>query len=190
MPISDVVYSFIGNAARRAARLTHRFGKDRRGASAVEFAIVAVPFFALVMAIIEAAMAFFASQVMETGLRDAARMIRTGQAQNGSWTRDRFKQEVCDNIPALLSCGSLTIDVRSYQSFGAADWSTPMSDGNFNPAAAQFNMGNPGSIVVARAYYSWPSFANIIGSSLANQANGTILLVASSAFRNEPFQQN
>lgn len=189
--LGRVVFSALGKGLGRSARLAGRFRRDEGGANAVEFGLVALPFFALVMAIIEAAMAFFASQVMETGLRDAARMIRTGQAQTGNWTAARFKEEVCAHIPALLNCAaSLTIDVRSYNSFSSADWSVPTSGGNFNPGGTQFNMGAAGSIVVARAFYAWPSYANILGSSLANQSNGTILLVASSAFRNEPFSIN
>ena len=39
-------------------------------------------FFALLFAIIELAMVFFASQVLETVTQDTARLIMTGQAQN------------------------------------------------------------------------------------------------------------
>lgn len=191
MAFGRVAFLVLGRAIRRTARAAARLHRNENGASAVEFGIVALPFFALVMAIIEAAMAFFASQVMETALRDAARLIRTGQAQSNNWTAAQFKQQVCQRIPALLDCANnLTVDVRSYSSFGSTDWSTPTAGGNFNPGGAQFNMGSAGSIVVVRAFYSWPSYANILGSSLANQANGTILLVASSAFRNEPFPTN
>lgn len=165
-----------------------RLMRDRRGVTAVEFGIVALPFFALLMAIIEAAMAFFAGQHLDTGLNDAARLIRTGQAQAGAYDAARFKQEVCNRIPALINCnGSLTVDVRVPTSFSSANFSIPTASGNFDPAQTQYNIGGSSSVVVARAFYKWPSFANLLGSSLSNQADKTILLVSTAAFRNEPF---
>lgn len=164
------------------------FIKDRSGANAVEFGIVALPFFALMMAIIEASMAFFAGQLLDTGLNDAARLIRTGQAQASAYDAARFKQEVCNRIPALITCNaSLTIDVRVATSFSTSNFTVPTASGNFDSTQTQYNIGGSSSVVVARAFYKWPSFANLLGSSLSNQADKTILLVATSAFRNEPF---
>lgn len=177
-----------GASARRAARAVRRFAAAEHGVTAVEFGIVALPFFALLLAIIEAAMAFFAGQVMETALRDAARLIRTGQAQTANYTATTFKQQVCNRISALLDCANgLTVDVRTATSFSGADFSIPTKNGNFDPSQAQFNMGTSGSIVVARAFYSWPSFTNVLGATLTKQANGTILLISTAAFKNEPF---
>lgn len=180
--------SRVGDFVRSLGRATARFGRDKGGANTVEFGLVALPFFALLMAIIEAAMTFFAAQVLETGLRDAARLIRTGQAHGtAGFNAAAFKTEVCNRIPALINCPGITIDVRETPAFGTADFNVPRSGGNFNPGAAQFAMGQAGTIVVARAFYEWPSFANLLGSSLSNQPNGKILLVSTSAFRNEPF---
>jgi Flp pilus assembly protein TadG len=178
----------LGAALRAAARSSDRFRRDERGANAVEFGIVALPFFALLMAIVEAAMAFFAAQVMETGLRDSARLIRTGQAHGQTgFNATSFRNDICPRVAPLLACAGIVVDVRDYSSFGAASFANPTSGGNFDPTQTRFSMGQAGSIIVARAYYEWPSFANILGSSLSRQANGRILLVATSSFRNEPF---
>src|SRR3954467_9863935 len=69
-----------------AARAATRFRGNRRGSAVVEFALVAPMFFALLFAIIETAIMFFASQVLETVTQNSARVILTGQAQgqNGS----------------------------------------------------------------------------------------------------------
>ena len=56
-------------AARKALR---RFRRNRRGSAAVEFALVAPVFFALLFAIIETAIVFFAGQVLETVTQDSA----------------------------------------------------------------------------------------------------------------------
>ena len=49
-----------------------RFRRNRRGSAAVEFALVAPVFFALLFAIIETALMFFASQVLETVTQESA----------------------------------------------------------------------------------------------------------------------
>lgn len=177
-------------ASRRIACFlspTRRFVRNDHGVTAVEFGIVALPFFALLFAIIEASMAFFAGQLLDTGLSDAARLIRTGQAQSQGLTAAQFKQKVCDRIPALIVCANLTVDVRVASNFSSANFAVPQKNGNFDATQAQYNAGGSSSVVVARAFYAWPSFANLLGSSLSNQANGTILLVSTAAFRNEPF---
>ncbi len=59
-------FSMLSTASVRNA--VRRFRRNRRGSAAVEFALVAPVFFALLFAIIESAMVFFAGQVLETGV--------------------------------------------------------------------------------------------------------------------------
>src|SRR5207244_11273128 len=102
-------------SARCALR---RFRCNRRGSAAVEFALVAPMFFALLFAIIEVAMVFFASQVLETVTQDAARQIMTGQAQGAAYTQSQFKDYVCGHIGVLFAyAGGVYIDVTNYPAF-------------------------------------------------------------------------
>jgi len=64
--------------------LLRRFRRNRRGSAALQFALVAPVFFALLFAIIETAIMFFATQLLETYTQQAARLVLTGQAQNGT----------------------------------------------------------------------------------------------------------
>ena len=41
--------------------------------------------------------------------------------------------------------------------------------------------------MVVRAYYEWPTFVTGLGNNLGNMPDGNRLLVATAAFRNEPF---
>ena len=50
-----------------------------------------------------------------------------------------------------------------------------------------YQPGNPGDVVVVRLIYQWPIFASGLGIGLVNSANHTNMLVASAAFRNEPY---
>jgi Flp pilus assembly protein TadG len=101
-------------SVRKALR---RFRRNRRGSAAVEFALVAPVFFALLFAILETAIIFFAAQVLETMTQTSARYILTGQAQNQGFKAADFKTYVCNQIPALFTCANVYVDVQSYPAF-------------------------------------------------------------------------
>jgi Flp pilus assembly protein TadG len=171
------------------ARVTRRFQTDQSGATAVEFGIVAVPFFALLFAILETALAFFAAQTLETAVTNASRLVRTGQAQDQGLTAQTFKDKVCQQLDFLFSCqANLYIEVKTYPSFGSIDLSVPVdANGNLKTNGYTYTPGHGGDIVVVRAYYEWPVFVNKLGNNMSSMPNGSHLLAATAAFRNEPF---
>jgi hypothetical protein len=174
-----------------AARAANRFRGNKRGSAAVEFALVAPMFFALLFAIIETGLVFFASQSLETALQDSARMIQTGQAQIAKLNKQSFKQSVvCPNTSALFDCtNGIFVDVTSYPSssgFGSVAISDPISGGAFVDNT-KYNPGGPGDIVVVRLFYQWPLFVTGLGYNIANLSGGKRLLSATAAFKNEPY---
>ena len=58
-----------------------RFARADRGATAVEFAMIALPFLALIFSVFELGMIFIGSSAVEAATVSAARQIRTGQLQ-------------------------------------------------------------------------------------------------------------
>jgi Flp pilus assembly protein TadG len=82
-------------SAASVRNFLRRFRRNRQGSAAVEFAIVAPVFFALLFAIIETAIVFLASQVLETMVQQSARMVMTGQAQAKSYSQSDFHDYVC-----------------------------------------------------------------------------------------------
>ena len=92
------------SSSASSRNILRRFGRNRRGSAAVEFALVAPVFFALLFAIIETAIVFFAGQVLETVTQDSARLIMTGQAQTAAYTQAQFKTLVCSKVVALFDC--------------------------------------------------------------------------------------
>ena len=171
------------------ARLLRRFRRDRSGATALEFAIVAPVFLVLLFAILETALMFFANQVLETVTQEAARMILTGQAQNANYTQQNFKTYVCNQIPALFNCNDISIDVESYPAFSSLNLTSPIDgNGNFNSSNLQYNPGGPGDIVVVRLFYQWPLFVTRLGWNPSNLSGNKRLLVGTAAFKNEPYQ--
>ena len=154
----------------------------------VEFALVAPMFFALLFAIIETALMFFASQVLETATQDSARLIMTGQAQNAAYTQAQFKAAVCSRITVMFDCaGGISIDVQSYSSFGSVSVASPIDASKNFTNPNNYSPGGPGDIVVVRLFYQWPIAVSLMGLNLSNMSGGNRLLVATAAFRNEPF---
>ena len=172
---------------KRFAKI-RRFRGDNRAATAVEFGLVALPFFALMMAILETFLLFFASQTIETATNRGARLVRTGQAQTAGLTAADFKTEVCAAMTGLFNCEeNLQIDVRTYEFFEEVDMTGPIeADGNLD-VSVLYEPGEGGDVVVVRAFYEWPIHTNILGLGLANLSNGKHLIAAATAFRNEPF---
>src|SRR5688572_33004714 len=71
------------------------FVRDERGVTAIEFGILALPFFTIIFAIIETTMVFFAGQVLDSAVEDASRMIRTGRAQTAGYSLTNFRTLMC-----------------------------------------------------------------------------------------------
>jgi Flp pilus assembly protein TadG len=165
-----------------------RFRRNRRGSAAVEFALVAPIFFALLFAIMETALVFFASQVLETVTQDSARLIMTGQAQTAALTQAQFKTDVCSRVSAMFDCtNGIYIDVQNYPAFGNVVITDPIDAArNFLPAM-NYNPGGPGDIVVVRLFYKWPLFVTGLGYNISNLNGSKRLLTATAAFQNEPY---
>lgn len=184
----------IGTARLKRARLLRiktirRFAKGEDGMAAVEFGMVAAPFLALMFAILETALVFFANQTLETAVADSARLIMTGQAQSSGFTQQQFKDAVCAKILGLFDCaGGIQIDVKTYTGFSAVSTANPIdSNGNLQTSSFGFQPGNACDIVVVRLMYQWPVYVSLLGFNLADLAGNKRLLMATAAFRNEPF---
>jgi Flp pilus assembly protein TadG len=176
---------------RRKCAAPAGFARSEDGAAALEFALVAAPFIALVLAGLQTALAFFAGQVLESAVADSSREVLTGSAQNAGLSQAGFATAVCNKVQALFNCGKLMIDVNTASSFSAANTAMPTlsfdSHGNVTNSWA-YNPGNPGDIVVMRVMYQWPVFLGPLGLSLSNESNGNLLLMSTATFKNEPYQ--
>jgi Flp pilus assembly protein TadG len=182
---------FIAQLANRACRLAdstaRRFARRQDGGAAVEFGLVAAPFLALLFAIMETAIVFFAGQALETAVADSARLIMTGQAQTQNFDVTAFKNAVCSKIYGLFDCQGIYVDVRKFTTFASVTMPNPVdAQGNFQNNF-QYQPGGPGDIVVVRLFYQYPVYVSLLGFNLSNVNSGKRLLAATAAFRNEPY---
>ncbi|HLW89886.1 MAG TPA: TadE/TadG family type IV pilus assembly protein [Roseiarcus sp.] len=157
--------------------------------AAVEFAMVAAPFFALIIATLDLALLFVGQAALETAVEETSRLVLTGQALSGGLTQSQFKQDVCNALPSPFLCSGIMVDLQTASSFSGASTSAPTLtyDANGNVTNVwQYQIGGPGSIEVMRVMYQWPVVPGPLDVNFANLSNGKYLLMATSVFRNEP----
>lgn len=181
-------------SAKRGSILQHlrSFRRAQDGHAAVEFAIVAAPFFFMLFAMMELAIIFTISTTLDDGMRLAARRIRTGEIQTaGGANQTAFKNEVCANMVWLTThCQThLSIDVRTYASFAASTPPNPVqANGTFNNGALTFTPGGPEEIVLVRGFYRWPLFTPFLSQALGKLSNNEAVVTSAATFRNEPYE--
>ncbi len=166
------------------------FTSDLRGVAAVEFALIAFPFFVLIFGLIEVVMIFILTSTLDYGVMEAARRVRTGELQNAGQGLTEFKTAVCGELFNLLDCDTkLMIDVRKFDTFAATDFDKPPVDKNGNLKQDQFGFapGGADDIVVVRVFYTWSLLTPVISAPMANMSGGRRLLISTATFRNEPF---
>ena len=189
----------------RAPSVLRRLERDERGVTAIEFAFVAVPFLAFIFMTIEVAFVYGGTVSLEHALEQSARKIRVGQPFA---SLDEFRNDICSNVIMMGGCeNQLVVDVRTVDSLSNAGNQDVLSayqgaDGNFQQPDANdpgtYQPGSGSSVVLVNIFYKWdiiaqlPIFFNFRNggasvSPLANQSDGSRLMSATMAFRNEPF---
>jgi len=168
-----------------------RLAQDNRGSILVEFAFVAGPLIALLIATLQVSLVFFAQQNLETTTEKATRQLLTGQAQGAGMTQSQFKTAVCSKLAAFMKCANVLVDVQKVADFNSADTSSPTitydSNGNVTNAWV-YAPGGAGQITVVRIMYVWNVSKGPLGFDLSTLSNGKRLLIATAVFKTEPYQ--
>ena len=180
------------------------------GSAAMEFAFVAPIFFTLMLGILQLGIMIFGQFALQNAVTQAARLIRTGQAQSintaaaaqcvggatpgnyGNAANSQqlwFNGQVCCGVTPLMDCSKLQVTVTPF----AAGFN---GGGNFGAmgAGGTYNSGNACDVVLVRATYPFPIWLpglnGLMGGTwtFADTAGGSVHnLAGTSAFRNEPF---
>jgi len=173
--------------ASRAKALRY-FLRSRDAVTAIEFAVIAIPFFMLIIGIIEVGLLFWAGYELENATAAAARLVRTGRAQTLGYTVSQLRSQLCQNVVILTSCNSkLQISVQTFSTFAGITVPSPVNQNGALQTSFTYAPGAPGSIVLFTTFYPWPLATPLTSSLLANLAGGNYLLQSTFAFRNEPY---
>lgn len=180
-------------------------GRDCRGASAVEFAMVAVPFFGLVAVTMEFAVGYWAQLTLDSALADASRSVYTGAfqtANNGKGKSqaqmlDALRGELCkkDGQPrvTMFSCQNVRLNVSTSKVFSASANTSPTTvdpktnETKWNPGFGAYADGEPSAIMRVQAVVEFPVVFTVFNPSYVKAPGGGRLLQAASVFRVEPY---
>jgi len=132
--------------------------QSKLGATMVEFAAVALPFFILLFGAFDIGFYYWGSEELEHATAYGARLVRTGQVQNGGINQAQLKTEICSKTAVLVGCASrLRIDVRSGQSLADITPPSPL-DGQGElkgDADFVFSPGVGNDVVLVSAFFNW-----------------------------------
>jgi Flp pilus assembly protein TadG len=168
-------------------RFLARFARARDAATAVEFAIVSMPFFAILCAMLQIGAVFFAQQVLQTAVTQSARLIMTGQAQSSGMTATQFQQSVCANAQSMFTCSGIGVNVQTFSNFSSVTFVTPLTNNKYDSTKLNYTVGGIGDIMLVQAFYQWPVFIGPFGFTMSNMSGNNRLLQATAVFRNEPY---
>jgi Flp pilus assembly protein TadG len=171
-------------------RNVSRFCAERDGATAVEFALIAPPFFALLLAIFEVTLFLFGQATLQNAADEAARMFMTGQVQNAGTTQSQFQTQICPLVSAMFTCSNVMVNVASYSSSSSMSTTVPTLTYNSNGTVSNtwsYSPGTAGQLMVVQLIYQWPIIGIPLGSLFSSLGNGTTEMMGVAAFRVEPY---
>jgi Flp pilus assembly protein TadG len=176
--------------------ITHfrTFARARSGATAVEFAIVAMPFLFLLMGILQIGLIFFVQTDLDNAASLARRTIRTGEFQqiygaSGTSSAQAFRTLICNTMTVAPNCSTdLSVDVAVTPVFTGITYANRLKqDGTFDNEMRSINTGKGSEIVVVTISYRWPLYVPLVDQIFQTTTNGERIMVSTIAFRNEPF---
>jgi Flp pilus assembly protein TadG len=167
--------------------IMRNFIKNRKGSAAIEFAILALPFLAVIFAIIEIALLFFVDSGLDAAVHKAVRQVRVGTAKTGSWDLAKFKTAVCSELSYSFSCSSgLKVRAIVVTNMSSVTKTNPISGGVLN-VTETFDIGDSGDYVLIQAFLTWDPVMKLYAFSGGRLSNGDYVLGAAELFKNEPF---
>ncbi len=151
------------------------FSRACGGAIAVEFALLALPFLALLVFIGDISTNYFIFAQIDNGAQTAVNRLRAGEIAATSYTPTTFRDQIlCPRMP-VLACARLVVNL-SVRPGGAT-----LSPGNV--AGASWCPGGPQDALILQVAYPIPFLTRIWAGSAADS---TPYYVSSYGLRNSP----
>lgn len=176
------------------------FGTASSGASAVEFALVALPFFMLLAGIIQWGFIIWARMNLDTAVENAVRNLYTGsfQTANAGVTDtttllNNLKVVMCGSgtskIPTVFNCSNVKLNISIANTFSGSSYATAYNATTKSISAnfEGYTCAAPGKIVIVTAAVSLPLFFGNLLPGLSGMADGSYLVRSTGVFRTEPY---
>lgn len=189
------------NLPRPVQLFLRRYRDEENGATAIEFAIICVPFLTLLMGIISVCLYFFTVLEIENAVWQTSRDLRVGNYQQGSGAyanltgdakKDALKQALCNRMRDPSDCFiKMRLLVQS-RTAASAITEPNCKDGGGDlisetAAKADFDAGGQSSIVILTGCYKWDFGGKLPFFNIGNMPDGSRLIQGSYAQRTEPY---
>ncbi|MDQ8700250.1 pilus assembly protein [Hyphomicrobium sp. LHD-15] len=185
----------------KLARFFREFRHDSEGTTVIEFALVSIPFVVMILAMMTVGIHFLTSHSLQRGVLDAARQLRTGEAQKAGLDLDDFRELVCNAAGSFISCDKhLVIHIKSNAKFaGLAPATSCLTNGKLTPSAGNgtdavsSRSGEESTAVQVTACYEW-EMGSVFWQTIWDLISptpilqGKTVLSATTAFRSEPYR--
>ena len=175
---------------QKLRRVFTAWRKQEDGTTAIEFSLAAFPFLLTAIGIIEISLMFTAGSLLEGGLHDASRLIRTGQIQqSGGDPQQIFEDAFCNQVSFMIDCDSIGYEAITIPSGSFFDASAlqPQFDGSGAFVPSGFDPGEVSDVVLVRAIYEYPLMTPLIGH-LMTGGEGRYRFITTTIFQNEPYE--
>ncbi len=188
-----------GDGASRRSRAL----RGRRAAVALEFAIIALPFFTWMLFIFELSFDLFSQVALDNALHQAVRQIQTGNAQYLTNGQSFITNYLCPAANGVMNCNNLHVSVTAPTFTGTKDLynfttgAVPVSghtlDLSAYSGATSFCNGSPGQFLLVSAIYVGPTFVGgLLPGLFTVLYNGSLVhpTLSTTAIVIEPYQQS
>jgi len=162
------------------------FKRDSRGATAVEYAMIAPVFLTMVIGLVEFSLYVFNRNFVKHVLYETARNIATGEIQSADSPPAAFKQAYCGHAGAVLSCERLLFDVRAYDNLEDVKFTPVEHSPGGMPTNFKFEPGKAEQISVMRVALPYKFVTPFMQDIFLGEGNHAIV-VGYSVAKNEPF---
>lgn len=175
--------------SRRGRHIGRRFLRDHKGASALEFALIAPILFALLFGTIEAGWTMLQSIMLDRALDSTVRLLRIGSLTNP--TQEKVRDTICEQTVVLADCKtSLALEfvpILTSASYPSDSARCIDRTGKIKPVL-RFDPGMRTQTVFVRACYVVDPLTPGLGLGLAlpKDESGAYRIIAKSGFVNEP----
>ena len=148
---------------------------DRRGSSAVEFALVCVPFLILVLGIVELGFMLLVSVLLDGAVADTAKAMQETNDVGVLSAADVRTTLLCPRLLGLVACDAgLILDV--------APTDTVVGGGTRGAVVERFDLGAEREVIAVRAYKAWRPFTPLLRPLLTTGGGGVFDLLADAYF--------
>jgi len=153
------------------------------GTAALEFALVSLPFVALLLAILQVGLALYFQVALDYATQQSARQVQIGGVARSMPVATFVSNIFCPNFSPLVPCSGIAVDLRpvaDYYSDPAVTLKFP--SGTVPDSSFSFCPGSPGQLMFLRIAYQAPAFSQAWWSGTAST---TRTIQSTTAFLNE-----